>query len=155
MLRVVDSAFAIEQSIKDIRERVGSKALLALSGGVDSSVAAVLVHRAIGDQLTCVFVDTGLQRKGEVEQVLSTIRDTFGVRLVHVDAQERFLRRLDGVSDPEKKRVIIGNEFIRVFDEEAEKLGDVEYWFRGRCTRMSLRARKMQVQLLRSSLITT
>lgn len=125
-------AFAIEQSIKDIRERVGSsKALLALSGGVDSSVAAVLVHRAIGDQLTCVFVDTGLQRKGEVEQVLSTIRDTFGVRLVHVDAQERFLRRLDGVSDPEKKRVIIGNEFIRVFDEEAEKLGDVEYLVQG------------------------
>lgn len=122
----------VEQSVKDIRERVGSsKALLALSGGVDSSVAAVLVNRAIGDQLTCVFVNTGLLRKGEVEQVLSTIRDTFGVRLVYVDAEDRFLRCLDGVTDPEQKRIIIGNEFIRVFDEEANKIGGVECLVQG------------------------
>lgn len=122
----------VERSISEIREQVGSgKALLALSGGVDSSVAAVLVHRAIGNQLTCVFVNTGLLRKGEVEQVLSTIRDGFGVRLVYVDAEDRFLRALDGVTDPERKRVIIGNEFIRVFEEEAEKIGGIEYLVQG------------------------
>lgn len=123
---------AVDTSIAEIRRQVGSgKVLLALSGGVDSSVAAVLVNKAIGDQLTCVFVNTGLLRKGEVEQVVSTIRDAFGVHLVHVDAVDRFLSALRGVTDPEQKRKVIGNEFIRVFEEEAEKVGDVEYLVQG------------------------
>jgi GMP synthase (glutamine-hydrolysing) len=123
---------AVESSIAEIRQQVGSaKVLLALSGGVDSSVAAVLVNKAVGDQLTCVFVNTGLMRKGEVEQVVSTIRDAFGVRLVLVDAEDRFLSALRGVADPEQKRKIIGNEFIRVFEEEADKVGDVEYLVQG------------------------
>lgn len=123
---------AIEESIEDIRNQVGSgKVLLALSGGVDSSVAAVLVNRAVGEQLTCVFVNTGLLRKGEADQVLSTIRDSFGVKLVYVNAEDRFLSLLAGVSDPEKKRIIIGNEFIRVFEAEAEKIGDVGFLVQG------------------------
>jgi GMP synthase (glutamine-hydrolysing) len=96
--------------------------ICGLSGGVDSSVAALLVHRAVGDQLTCVFVDHGLMRKDEGEQVVATFRDTFRVPLVAVDAEERFLRRLHGVTEPEAKRKAIGAEFIRVFEEEAAKL---------------------------------
>ena len=98
--------------------------ICGLSGGVDSSVAALLVHRAVGDQLTCVFVDHGLMRKNEGEQVISAFRDHFKVPLVAVDAEERFLARLAGLSDPEAKRKAIGAEFIRVFEEEAAKLGD-------------------------------
>lgn len=123
---------AIEESVADIRDQVGSrKVILALSGGVDSSVAAVLVNGAIGSQLTCVFVNTGLLRKGEVDQVLSTIRDSFGVNLVYVDAEDRFLSLLSGVVDPEEKRIIIGNEFVRIFEAEAEKIGEVEFLVQG------------------------
>jgi GMP synthase (glutamine-hydrolysing) len=116
-----------EEQIRRIREQVGEgKVICGLSGGVDSSVAALLVHRAVGDQLTCVFVDHGLMRKDEGEQVVSTFRDTFKVPLVAVDAESRFLEKLKGVSDPEAKRKAIGAEFIRVFEEEAAKLADAE-----------------------------
>ena len=117
------AASIVEEQIRRIREQVGDgKVICGLSGGVDSSVAALLVHRAIGDQLTCVFVDHGLMRKDEGEQVVRTFRDTFHVPLVAVDAEDRFLARLSGVSEPEAKRKAIGAEFIRVFEEEAEKL---------------------------------
>jgi GMP synthase (glutamine-hydrolysing) len=102
-----------------------------LSGGVDSSVAALLVHRAIGDQLTCVFVDHGLMRKNEGEQVISAFRDSFHVPLVAVGAESRFLDKLRGVTEPERKRKIIGAEFIRVFEEEAAKIGDARFLVQG------------------------
>lgn len=121
----------VENSIEAIRHQVRDRrAICGLSGGVDSSVAALLVHRAIGDQLTSVFVDHGLLRKNEGRQVV----ETFGrlrLNLVHVDARERFLQRLEGVTDPERKRKIVGEEFIRVFEEEAERLGDVDYLVQG------------------------
>ena len=114
----------IEEQIERIRAQVGDgRVICGLSGGVDSSVAALLVHRAIGDRLTCVFVDHGLMRKNEGAQVIAAFRDHFRVPLVAVDASERFLARLKGVSDPEQKRKRIGAEFIRVFEEEADKLG--------------------------------
>jgi GMP synthase (glutamine-hydrolysing) len=117
------AASIVEEQIARIRQQVGDgRVICGLSGGVDSSVAALLVHRAIGDQLTCVFVDHGLMRKNEGEQVISAFRDTFRVPLVAVDAEERFLARLRGVSDPETKRKRIGAEFIRVFEEEATRL---------------------------------
>jgi len=117
------AASIVEEQIARIRAQVGTgKVICGLSGGVDSSVAALLVHRAVGDQLTCVFVDHGLMRKNEGEQVISAFRDRFGIPLVAVDAEERFLTRLLGVSDPEAKRKAIGAEFIRVFEEEAAKL---------------------------------
>ncbi len=113
----------IEDSLAKIRAQVGTdKVLLGLSGGVDSSVVAALLHRAIGDQLTCVFVDNGLLRLGEGDQVMSTFARHMGVRVIQVDAEDRFLGRLKGVSDPEQKRKIIGNTFIEVFDDEASKL---------------------------------
>jgi GMP synthase (glutamine-hydrolysing) len=102
-----------------------------LSGGVDSATAAALVHRAIGDQLTCVLVDHGLMRKNEADQVVETFRDRLGTNLVHVKAEERFLARLAGEDEPERKRKIIGEEFIRVFEEEAEKLPDVRFLVQG------------------------
>jgi GMP synthase (glutamine-hydrolysing) len=105
--------------------------LCALSGGVDSAVAALLVYKAIGDQLTCVFVDHGLLRKEEAIQVVETFGNHFHVPLVHVDAEERFLARLEGVTDPEDKRRAIGEEFIRVFEQESEKLGTVKYLVQG------------------------
>jgi GMP synthase (glutamine-hydrolysing) len=105
--------------------------LCALSGGVDSAVAALLVHKAIGDQLTCVFVDHGFMRKEEALQVIETFENHFHVPLVHVQAQKRFLTRLAGVSDPEQKRKIVGEEFIRVFEDEAGKLGDVPFLVQG------------------------
>ncbi|MGI8802730.1 MAG: glutamine-hydrolyzing GMP synthase [Solirubrobacteraceae bacterium] len=117
------AASIVEDQIARIRAQVGDAAVICgLSGGVDSSVAALLVHRAVGDQLTCVFVDHGLMRKGEGEQVVAAFRDHFKVPLVAVDAEERFLEKLAGVSDPETKRKVIGREFIRVFEEEAEKI---------------------------------
>ena len=126
------AASVIDDQIARIRAQVGSgRAICGLSGGVDSSVAALLVHRAIGDRLTCVFVDHGLMRKNEGAQVVAAFRDHFKVPLVAVDAEERFLARLKGVSDPERKRKIIGAEFIRVFEEEAAKLEDVHYLVQG------------------------
>jgi GMP synthase (glutamine-hydrolysing) len=125
-------AAVIEEQVTRIRETVGSERVLcALSGGVDSSVAALLVHKAVGEQLTCVFVDHGLLRESEAEQVVETFDRHFHVPLVHVQAQKRFLTRLDGVSDPEEKRKIVGEEFIRVFEEEARKLGDVRFLVQG------------------------
>jgi GMP synthase (glutamine-hydrolysing) len=121
-----------EEQIAAIREQVGDgKVVCGLSGGVDSSVAALLVHRAIGDQLTCVFVDHGMMRKDEGAQVVETFRDRFAVPLVAVDAEERFLSKLAGVSDPETKRKIIGAEFIRVFEEEAAKLEGAKFLVQG------------------------
>jgi GMP synthase (glutamine-hydrolysing) len=117
------AASIVDDQIRRIREQVGdAKVICGLSGGVDSSVAALLVHQAIGDQLTCVFVDHGLMRKNEGDQVVATFRDTFKVPLVAVQAEDRFLDKLKGVSDPEAKRKIIGTEFIRVFEEEAVTL---------------------------------
>jgi GMP synthase (glutamine-hydrolysing) len=122
----------IEEQIELIRAQVGEgRAICGLSGGVDSSVAALLVHQAVGDRLTCVFVDHGLMRKDEGAQVVSTFRDNFNVPLIAVDAEERFLGRLRGVTDPEQKRKIIGAEFIRVFEEEAAKLDDVGFLVQG------------------------
>jgi GMP synthase (glutamine-hydrolysing) len=117
------AASIVQEQIERIRRQVGDgHVICGLSGGVDSSVAALLVHRAVGDQLTCVFVDHGLMRKDEGEQVVSAFRDTFKVPLVAVDAEERFLRRLAGVTEPEAKRKAIGEEFIRVFEEESGRL---------------------------------
>jgi GMP synthase (glutamine-hydrolysing) len=125
--RTWSAASIVEDQIRRIREQVGSsKVICGLSGGVDSSVAALLVYRAVGDQLTCVFVDHGLMRKQEGEQVVSAFRDTFKVPLVAVDAETRFLRKLEGVTEPEAKRKAIGAEFIRVFEEEARKLGETQ-----------------------------
>jgi GMP synthase (glutamine-hydrolysing) len=116
-------AAVIEEQVERIRAAVGSERVLcALSGGVDSAVAALLVHKAVGDQLTCVFVDHGLLRENEAEQVVETFSGHFRVPLVHVRAEQRFLSRLEGVTDPEEKRTIVGEEFIRVFEEEAAKL---------------------------------
>jgi GMP synthase (glutamine-hydrolysing) len=121
------AASIVEEQIRRIRAQVGEgKVICGLSGGVDSSVAALLVHRAIGDQLTCVFVDHGLMRKDEGEQVVQTFRDTFKVPLVAVDAETRFLEKLKGVTEPEAKRKAIGAEFIRVFEEEAGKLAGAD-----------------------------
>jgi GMP synthase (glutamine-hydrolysing) len=125
-------ASIIDEQVARIRAQVGGgKVICGLSGGVDSSVAALLVHRAVGDQLTCVFVDHGLMRKGEGEQVIAAFRDTFKVPLVAVDAEERFLERLRGVTEPERKRKLIGAEFIRVFEEEAAKLSGAAYLVQG------------------------
>ena len=122
----------IDEQIRCIRAQVGERrAICGLSGGVDSSVAALLVHRAIGDRLTCVFVDHGLMRKNEGAQVIAAFRDHFHVPLVAVHAADRFLARLEGVTDPEEKRKRIGAEFIRVFEEEAAKLEDVSYLVQG------------------------
>ena len=127
-----NAASVADEQIRRIREQVGDgKVVCGLSGGVDSSVAALLVHRAIGDQLTCVFVDHGLMRKNEAEQVVSAFRDHFKVPLVAVEAEERFLARLEGLTDPEAKRKAIGSEFIRVFEEEAARIGDADYLVQG------------------------
>jgi GMP synthase (glutamine-hydrolysing) len=125
-------AAVIEEQVERIRAQVGrERVLCALSGGVDSAVAALLVHKAVGDQLTCVFVDHGLLRENEAEQVVETFGGHFRVPLVHVEAQERFLSRLAGVDDPEEKRKIVGEEFIRVFEDEAGKLGNLRFLVQG------------------------
>lgn len=122
----------IEHSVAEIKSRVGDgRVLCALSGGVDSSVAAVLVNRAVGERLTCVFVNHGLLRKGEAEKVVETFREGFNIRLIYVDASRRFLGKLAGITDPERKRKIIGEEFIRVFEEEAAKLGEIDFLVQG------------------------
>jgi GMP synthase (glutamine-hydrolysing) len=122
----------IDTEVAAIRKTVGpDRVLCALSGGVDSSVVAVLLHKAIGDRLTCLFVDNGLLRKGEAEAVVATFRDSFKINLIHVDASKRFLDRLMGVEDPESKRKRIGGEFIAVFEEEARKLGEIPWLAQG------------------------
>jgi GMP synthase (glutamine-hydrolysing) len=130
--RTWSMASFIDTAVESIRARVGEERVLcALSGGVDSSVVAVLVHRAIGEQLTCMFVDNGLLRKGEASSVVHTFRDTFKIPLVHVDASRRFLDVLRGVSDPEIKRKRIGAEFIAVFEDEARRLGHIPWLAQG------------------------
>ena len=122
----------VDESIKSLKEKIGDKkALCALSGGVDSSVAAVLLHKAIGKNLTCIFVDHGLLRKNEGDEVEEVFRNQFDINLIRVNAKNRFLERLAGVTDPEKKRKIIGEEFIRVFEEEAKKIGTVDFLVQG------------------------
>jgi GMP synthase (glutamine-hydrolysing) len=130
--RTWSPASIIDEQVAAIRAQVGDgKVICALSGGVDSSVAALLVHRAVGDQLTCVFVDHGMMRKNEGEQVIAAFRDLFKVPLVAVDGEDRFLARLKGLSEPEAKRKAIGGEFIRVFEEEAARIGDANYLVQG------------------------
>jgi GMP synthase (glutamine-hydrolysing) len=122
----------VEDAIKRVRDQVGSdQVLLGLSGGVDSSVVAALLHRAIGDQLTCVFVDNGLLRKNEGDQVMDMFAKNMGVRVIRADKEELFLSRLQGVTDPEQKRKVIGNTFIEVFDEESAKLKGVNWLAQG------------------------
>jgi GMP synthase (glutamine-hydrolysing) len=122
----------IDQSVAAVRDVVGAGTVICgLSGGVDSSVAAAMVHKAIGDQLVCVFVDHGLLREGEAEQVEETFRRTFNMNLIHVEAQDRFLDRLVGVTEPEEKRKIIGETFIRVFEEVASEVSDARYLVQG------------------------
>lgn len=122
----------IEEEIKIIKEKAkGKKVICALSGGVDSSVAAVLVHKAIGDDLTCIFVDHGLLRKDEGDWVEKIFKEKFKINFIRVNAKDRFLNKLKGISDPEQKRKIIGNEFIYLFQEEAKKIGDIDYLVQG------------------------
>ncbi|WP_366922880.1 glutamine-hydrolyzing GMP synthase [Metallumcola ferriviriculae] len=122
----------VDEEVVRIRELVGNKKVIsALSGGVDSAVSSVLVSKAIGEQLTCIFVDHGLLRKGEAQQVKDTFGGKFNLNFIAVDAKERFLKKLAGVTDPEQKRKIIGEEFIRVFEEEAEQLGEIDYLVQG------------------------
>lgn len=122
----------IDWSVADIRSKVKDKKVIcALSGGVDSSVVALLVHKAVENNLTCIFVDNGLLRKGEVEKVRKTFEDHFHIKMLYVDARERFLEKLKGVTEPEKKRKIIGNEFIAVFEEEAKEIKNAEFLAQG------------------------
>ena len=122
----------VKDTIQSLKEKIGDKKVLcALSGGVDSSVAALLVHKAVGKQLTCIFVDHGLLRKDEGDQVETVFRKQFDMNLIRVNAKDRFLSKLAGVSEPEKKRKIIGEEFIRVFEEESQKLGKIEFLCQG------------------------
>ncbi|MEZ5259056.1 MAG: glutamine-hydrolyzing GMP synthase, partial [Ilumatobacteraceae bacterium] len=122
----------IEGQVAAVREQVGSgRVLCALSGGVDSAVAAALVHRAIGHQLTCIYVDTGLMRKGESEQVVETFKRNMGIELIHVDAGSRFFEKLAGVTEPETKRKIIGEQFVRIFEEHTGGVTDAEFLVQG------------------------
>ena len=122
----------IELSLEEIKNKVGNgKAICALSGGVDSSVAAILVHKAIGDNLICIHVDTGLMRRNESQQILKMFEDNYHLHVIHIDAGELFLERLNGVVDPEKKRKIIGNTFIEIFEKEAKKFPDADYLIQG------------------------
>ena len=122
----------VEETVASVRARIGGeRALCALSGGVDSTVAALLVHRAIGDRLTCVFIDNGVLRKNEFQEVLDTFKSNLHLNVIGIDASRRFLSRLEGVSDPEIKRKIIGEEFIRVFEEQAQQAGAVQFLVQG------------------------
>jgi len=125
-------ASVTSEQVEKIKAQVGdAEVICGLSGGVDSATAAALVHRAIGDQLTCVLVDHGLMRKNECEQVVKAFREELGIKLIHVDAEARFLERLAGETEPEAKRKIIGSEFIRVFEDEARKLSDAKFLVQG------------------------
>lgn len=127
-----DMGSFVDKAIQAIRDQVGDKRVLcALSGGIDSSVAAVLVHRAVGDQLTCVYVNHGFMRKNESEQVIKTFRDGFHINLVYANVVDRFMERVAGITEPEQKRKIIGEEFIRVFEAEAAKLGEIDFLVQG------------------------
>lgn len=131
------SAHIIDESLHTIKQKVGSEqVILGLSGGVDSSVVAALLHKAIGEQLTCVFVDTGLLRLNEGDQVMATFAQHMGVKVIRVNAEERYLTALAGVTDPEAKRKIIGNLFVEIFDEEAGKLADAQWLAQGTITLM-------------------
>jgi GMP synthase (glutamine-hydrolysing) len=122
----------IESETKKTKEMVGEgRVICGLSGGVDSSVAALLVHHAVGDRLTCIFVDHGLLRKDEAKQVVETFQKNFKINLIHINAADRFIKRLEGIEDPERKRKIIGEEFIRIFEEEAQKIKDADYLVQG------------------------
>ena len=142
MKRIANETLArdfIDEQVEEIRAQVGNKkVLLALSGGVDSSVVAALLIKAIGKQLVCVHVNHGLLRKGEPEQVVEVFRNQMNANLVYVDAVERFLGKLAGVSEPEQKRKIIGAEFIRVFEEEARKQEGIEFLAQGTIDRKSV-----------------
>ena len=122
----------VAEQVASLKAKIGDKKVLcAMSGGVDSAVAATLVHRAVGDRLVCVFVDHGLLRKGESEEVMEVFKDRLGMNLIRADAGERFLTKLEGVSEPEQKRKIIGAEFIKVFEAEAKKIGAVDFLVQG------------------------
>ena len=122
----------MEESIREIRAKVGDKkVLLALSGGVDSSTLAFLLHRAIGKQVTCMFIDQGFMRKGEPERLMDIFDKQFNIPVEYVNARDRFLKQMEGVTDPEEKRRRIGHEFIRVFEEESTKLGPFDYLAQG------------------------
>jgi GMP synthase (glutamine-hydrolysing) len=122
----------VEESIREVRARVGDKrVLLALSGGVDSSTLAFLLHKAIGDQLTCMFIDQGFMRKGEPERLMTLFNEQFHISVQHIQARERFVNKIAGISDPEEKRKLIGHEFIRVFEEESKRLGPFDYLAQG------------------------
>ena len=131
-MRLWTPAKIVDDAVRQIREQVGNdKVLLGLSGGVDSSVTAALLHKAIGEQLTCVFVDNGLLRLHEGDQVMDMFANNMGVKVIRVDAEDQFLSGLKGVDDPEKKRKIIGNTFIDVFDAEAARITDVNWLAQG------------------------
>ena len=129
---IQETLIEVYKSIKKLREKIGDgKALCALSGGVDSSVAAILLSKAIGKNLTCIFVDHGLLRKNEGDEVEKIFREQYDINLIRVNAEDRFLAKLSGVTDPEQKRKIIGEEFIRVFEEESKKIGTVDFLVQG------------------------
>ena len=143
----------IDDTVEEVKSLVGNKKVLcALSGGVDSSVAAALVHKAIGDKLVCIFVDNGLLRKGEPEQVIKTFKDKMGMNLIFVEAEDRFLARLKGISDPERKRKIIGEEFIRVFEQESPA-GKLITWFRAQCIRIIIESGTKTAHTIKSTIM--